>query len=51
VKRKLDERPGIIIKNKLLFSSDTMLHKNCYCKVQLKKSLVVGLKGLEAKMN
>jgi hypothetical protein len=48
-----DERPSIFIKNKSIFSSERMLHKD-YCRkgsVEKKKSLVVGLKGLDAKTN
>jgi hypothetical protein len=52
VKCTLDERPSIFIGDKPIFSLETMLHKDYYLKGSVeKKSLVVSLKGLEAKMN
>jgi hypothetical protein len=51
VKCTLDERPSKFIRDKPIFSSERMLHKDYYARVQLrKKSLVVGLKGLDAKI-
>jgi hypothetical protein len=48
----LDERPSIFIRDKTI-SSERMLHKDYYSRssVGKKKSLVVGLKGLDAKTN
>jgi hypothetical protein len=48
-----DERPSAFIKDKPIFSSDRMLHKDHYRKgaVGEKKFLVVGFKGLNAKTN
>jgi hypothetical protein len=49
----LDERPSIFIRDKPIFSSERMLHKD-YCRkysVAGKESLVVGLKGLDDKTN
>jgi hypothetical protein len=53
VKCTLDERRSIFIIDKPIFSSERMLHKDYYRKssVGKKKSVVVGLKGLDAKMN
>jgi hypothetical protein len=47
VKGTLDERPSIFIRDKPIFSSERMLHKDYYSKdsVGKKKFLVVGLKG------
>jgi hypothetical protein len=43
--------PSIFIRDKTIFSSEVMLHKDYYRKslVEKKASLVVGLKGLDAK--
>jgi hypothetical protein len=50
--RTLDERPSTFIRDKPIFSSERMLHKDYYRKGLVKKnSLVVGLKGLDAKTN
>jgi hypothetical protein len=47
-----DEKPSISIRDKPIFSSDRMLHKDYYRKSSVeKKSLVVGLKGPGAKAN
>jgi hypothetical protein len=53
VKFTLDERPRIFIRDKPIFSSERMLHKDYYRRssVGKKKYLVVGLKGLDAKTN
>jgi hypothetical protein len=53
VKCTLDERPSIFTREKPIFSSERMLHKDYYRRssVERKKSLVVGLKGLDAKTN
>jgi hypothetical protein len=50
--RTLDERLNIFIKDKPIFSSERMLHKDCVHKglVEKQKSLVVNLKRLGAKM-
>jgi hypothetical protein len=48
----LDERPGIFIRDKPIFSSERILHKDYYRRSSIgKKSLVMGLKGLDAKTN
>jgi hypothetical protein len=49
----LDERPSIFIRDKPIFSSERMIHKDYYRKgsVSEKKSLVLGLKGLDTKTN
>jgi hypothetical protein len=48
VKCTLDEKPGIFIRDKPIFSSEKMLHKDYYPRSSVeKKSLVVGLKGLD----
>jgi hypothetical protein len=49
VKCTLDERPGIFIRDKPIFSSERMLHKVYYRRSSVKKSLVVGFKELETK--
>jgi hypothetical protein len=50
--RTLDERPSIFVRDKPIFSSERMLHKENDNKVSItKKSLVVSLKGLGAEMN
>jgi hypothetical protein len=50
VKCTLDEGPGIFIRDKPIFSSERMLHKAYYRRSSVEKqSLVVGLKGLDAK--
>jgi hypothetical protein len=53
--RTLDERPSIFIRDKPIFSSQRLLHKDYYRNGSVKKkkreSLVVGLTGLEAKTN
>jgi hypothetical protein len=52
VKRTLDEKPSIFIRDKPIFSSERMLHKDYYCKGSVgKKPLFMGLKGLNAKTN
>jgi hypothetical protein len=52
VKCTFDERPSIFIRDKPIFSSERILHEDYHRKVQLeKKSLTVGLKGLDAKAN
>jgi hypothetical protein len=44
--------PSIFIRDKLVFSSEKLLHKDYYRKGSPeKKSLVVGLKGPDAQMN
>jgi hypothetical protein len=51
VKCTLDERPSIFIRDKPIFSSEKMLHKDYYRKSSVeKKTLIVGLKGLDAKI-
>jgi hypothetical protein len=51
-KYTLDERPGVFIRDKPIFSSERMLHKDYNRKGSVgKKSQVVGLKGLDAKTN
>jgi hypothetical protein len=47
------ERPGIFIRDKPLFSSERMVHKDYYRKgsVGKKRSQVLNLKGLDAKTN
>jgi hypothetical protein len=49
----LDERPNIFITDQPIFLSERMLHKDYYRKdsVGKKRSLVVRLKGLDAKTN
>jgi hypothetical protein len=50
----LDERPSIFIRDKHIFSSERMLHKDYDHKGSVekeKKSLVVTLKGFFAKTN
>jgi hypothetical protein len=49
----LDERPSIFIRDKPIFSSERMLHKDYYrkCSVAGENNLIVGLKGLDAKTN
>jgi hypothetical protein len=52
VKCKFDEMPSIFIRDKAIFSSERMLHKDDYRRSSgEKKCLVVGLKGLDTKMN
>jgi hypothetical protein len=52
VKCTLDEIPSIFIRDKPIFSSERVLHKDYYRKSSVeKKCLVVGLRGLDAKMN
>jgi hypothetical protein len=52
VKRILDERSSIFVRDKLIFSSERMLRKDYYRRSSVeKKILVVGLKGLDAKTN
>jgi hypothetical protein len=52
VKCAFDEMPSIFIRDKQIFSSERMLHKDYYRRSSVeKKSLVVGLKGLDAKTN
>jgi hypothetical protein len=44
--------PSIFIRDKPIFSSERMLHKDYYRRSSVeKKYLVVGLKGLDAKTN
>jgi hypothetical protein len=44
--------PSIFIRDKPIFSSERMLHKDYYSRSSVgKKSLVVGLKELNAKTN
>jgi hypothetical protein len=43
--------PSIFIRDKPIFSSERMLHKDYYPRSSVEKSLVVGLKGLDAKTN
>jgi hypothetical protein len=51
-KNKFDERPSIFIRDKTIFFSERMLHKEYYRKGSVKKnSLVVSLKELNAKTN
>jgi hypothetical protein len=47
----LDGRPSIFIRDKLIFSSERMLHKDYYDKGSVEKNLLAGLKGLGAKTN
>jgi hypothetical protein len=48
----LDERPSIFIRDKPIFSSERMLHKDYYRRSSAeKRSLIVGLKGLDTKTN
>jgi hypothetical protein len=49
----LDERPSIFIRDKTTSSSERMLYRDCYRKgsVEKKRSLLVSLKGLDAKTN
>jgi hypothetical protein len=49
--RTLDERPSIFIRDKPIFSSERVLHKDYCHKGSVKKSMVVGLKGLGARTN
>jgi hypothetical protein len=52
VKCTLDERSSIFLRDKLIFSSERILHKDYYRKSSVeKKILVVDLKGLDAKTN
>jgi hypothetical protein len=53
VKCTLDEIPSIFVRDKPIFSSERMLHKDYYLRssAEKKKNLVVGLKGLDAKTN
>jgi hypothetical protein len=53
VKCTLDEIPSIFVRDKPIFSSERMLHKDYYrsSSAEKKKNLVVGLKGLDAKTN
>jgi hypothetical protein len=53
VNYSLDERPTIFRRDKPIFSSERMFHKDYYRRISVKKkkSLVVGLKGLDAKTN
>jgi hypothetical protein len=46
-----DERPSIFIRDEPIFSSERMLHKDYYRKGLVEKTLVVGLKGFDAKTN
>jgi hypothetical protein len=45
--RAFDERPSIFIRGEIIFSSEKVLHKNFYYKVQLK----ISLQGLDARRN
>jgi hypothetical protein len=49
----LDERPSMFIRDKPIFSSERMLHKDYYRKgsVEKKRPLVMSLMGLDAKTN
>jgi hypothetical protein len=49
--RTLDEWPSIFPGDKPIFSSERMLHKGYYRKSSVEKTLVMGLKGLDAKTN
>jgi hypothetical protein len=52
VKCTFDQSPSIFVRDKPIFSSERMLCKEYYRKSSVeKKSLVVGLKGLDAKTN
>jgi hypothetical protein len=52
VKCTLDEIPRIFVRNKPIFSSERMLHKDYYRRSSVEKNnLVVGFKGLDAKTN
>jgi hypothetical protein len=51
VKCTLDEIPSIFIRDNPIFSSENMLHKDYYCRSSVEKSLIVGLRGLDAKTN
>jgi hypothetical protein len=52
VKCTLDEIPSIFVRDKPIFSSERMLHKDYYRRSSVeKKILVVGLMGLDAKTN
>jgi hypothetical protein len=49
VKYTLDERPSIFIRDKPIFSSERILQRTVTARVQLKKNVVMNLKGLDAK--
>jgi hypothetical protein len=49
VKCTLDEITSIFVRDKPIFSSERKLHKDYYRRSSVKKNLVVGLKGLDAK--
>jgi hypothetical protein len=51
VKCTLDEKLSIFIRDKAIFSSERLLLRTITAEVQLKKFLIVGLKGLDAKTN
>jgi hypothetical protein len=52
VKCTLDEIPSIFVRDKHIFSSERMLHKDYYRRSSVeKKNLVVALKGLDDKTN
>jgi hypothetical protein len=52
VKYTLGEIPSIFVRDKPIFSSERMLHKDYYRRSSVeKKNLVVGLEGLDAKTN
>jgi hypothetical protein len=52
VKCTLDDRPSIFVRDKPIFSSERSYIRTITAGVQLKKkSLVVGLKGLDANKN
>jgi hypothetical protein len=51
-KEEFDERPSIFIRDKPMFSSEGMLHKDYYRKGSVEKIyLVASLKGLDGKTN
>jgi hypothetical protein len=41
----------MLLRDNPIFSSEMMLHKDYYRKGSVKNTLIVGLKGLDAKMN
>jgi hypothetical protein len=49
----LEKRPNILVRDKHIFSSERMLHKDYdrMGSVEKKRSIVVSLKGLRARMN
>jgi hypothetical protein len=50
-KYTLDEEPNIYVRDKPIFSSEGCYIRTITARVELKKSVVVGLKGPDAKTN